>query len=76
MLEYNRIEVSQITDVNKADGLRDCIIYHCWCFLEMHFKFQPEVCNGSHDLMETAMSFNDVAIVTFKGISIEFIFCI
>ena len=32
MLEYDRIEVSKGTDVNKIDGLRECIIYHHWYF--------------------------------------------
>ena len=29
-------------------------------------KFQPEVCNGCHDLMQKAMNLNDVTIVTVK----------
>ena len=33
----------------------------------MNFKFQPEVCNGSHDLTQKAMGSNDVAIVFVKG---------
>ena len=36
-------------------------------FLWKNFKFQPEVCNGCHDLMQKAMSFKDFAIVSVKG---------
>ena len=66
MLEYNRINVSEGINVNKTDGLRECIICHYWYFLDTDFTFQPEVCNGCHDFMQKAMSFNDNAIVSIK----------
>ena len=28
MLEFDRIDVSEVTDVNKTDGSRECIICH------------------------------------------------
>ena len=31
------------------------------------FKYEPYLCNGCHDLMQKAMSFNNVAIVYFMG---------
>ena len=31
------------------------------------FKYEPYLCNGCHDLMQKAMSFNNVAIVYVKG---------
>ena len=31
------------------------------------FKCEPCLCNGCHDLMEKAMSFNNIAIVYVKG---------
>ena len=34
---------------------------------EINVKFQPEVCNSCHDLLQKAMSFNDAAIVSVKG---------
>ena len=34
-------------------------------FLDKGFKFQPNVCNGCHDLLIMAMS--DIAIVNIKG---------
>ena len=44
MLEYDRIEVSKGSDVNKTDGLLKCVICCYWYFLGIKFKFQPEVC--------------------------------
>ena len=36
-------------------------------FKDIGFKYEPYLCNGSHDLMQKAMSFNDAAIVYVKG---------
>ena len=36
-------------------------------FLDKSFKYAPLLCNGCHDLMQKAMIFNDVAIVSIKG---------
>ena len=42
-------------------------IYHYWYFKDIGFKYEPYLCNGCHDLMQKAMSFNDAAIVYVKG---------
>ena len=31
------------------------------------FKCEPYLCNGCHDLMQKAISFNNIAIVYIKG---------
>ena len=31
------------------------------------FKNEPYLCNSCHDLMQKAMSFNDVAVIYVKG---------
>ena len=66
MLECNKINISEGINVNKTDGSRECIICHYWYFLDIDFIFQPEVCNGCHDLIQKAMSFNDNAVVSVK----------
>ena len=40
---------------------------HYWYFKDMGFKYEPCLCNGYHGLMQKAMNFNDVAIVSVKG---------
>ena len=49
--------LSERTDVNKANGSSECIIYHYCYFLKIYFRFQPKECNGCHDLMEKAINF-------------------
>ena len=36
-------------------------------FVTKGFKYEIYLCNGHHDLMQKAISFNDVAIVYVKG---------
>ena len=67
MPEYDRIDVSEEIDVNKTNTSKECDICHYWYFKDIGFRYEPYLCNGCHDLMQKAMSFNDVAIVYVKG---------
>ena len=67
MLEYDRIDISEGTDVNKTDLSKECNICHYWYFKNVGFIYEPYLCNGCHDLMQKAMSSNNVAIVFVKG---------
>ena len=67
MLEYDRNYRSVGTDVNNTDGSQKCIICNYWYFFEIKFRFQPEVCNSRHGLIQNAMSFNNDVIVSVKG---------
>ena len=67
MLEYGRADVSEGIVINKTNGLKKCDICHYRYFLDKGFKFESYLCNGCHDLMQKALNFNDVAIVSLKG---------
>ena len=67
MLEYHRNDILEGIDINKINALKKCDICHYWYFKDIGFKYEPYPCNGCHDLMQKAMSFNDVAIVYVKG---------
>ena len=66
MLEYERIDISEGTVVNKTNASKECDICYYWYFKDIGFMYEPYLCNGYHDLMEKAMSFNVVAIVYVK----------
>ena len=66
MLEYDRIEVSEIIDVNKTNELCAWIIWNYY-FLKINFRFQPKWFDGCHDLIQKASSFNYMAFVSIKG---------
>ena len=59
--------MSEEIGVNKTYISFECIFCHYWYFLEIHFRFDPKLCNDCHDLMQKVMSFIDVAIVSDKG---------
>ena len=42
-------------------------ILHSWYFKDIGFSYETYLCNGCHDLMQKAMSFDNVAIVYVKG---------
>ena len=67
MLEYDRIDISEGININKTNAYKECGICHYWYFLDKNFKYEPYFCNGCHDLMQKAMEFNDVAVVSIKG---------
>ena len=67
MLCFDRIEVSGGINVNKTSESKKCNICHYWYFLDKSFKFQPNVCNGYHDLLMMYMNLNDTAILNNKG---------
>ena len=58
MLYYGRTDVSEGIGVNKTKTLKECIICHYMYFLDKGFKFQPDVCNGYHDVL----TFGDIEI--------------
>ena len=67
MLEYDRIDISQGIDVNKTCLSKECYICHYWFFKDIGFKYESYLSNGCHELIQKAMSFNNVAIVYAKG---------
>ena len=75
MLEYNRIDISEGTDINKTNALKECKICHYWYFKDVDFKYELYLCNGCHGLMQKAVSFNDIAIVYVKGSAYRIHFC-
>ena len=67
MLEYDRIDISEGIDENITSASKECDICHYWYFKGIGFKYEPYLCNSCDDLMQRAMSFNDIAIVCVKG---------
>ena len=63
MLEYDSIDISEEIYVNKTSASKEWDICHYWYFKDVGFKYEPYLCNGCHDLMQKAMSFNDAAVL-------------
>ena len=67
ILEYNRIDILEGIDVNKTSESKGCDICHYWYFKDIGFTYEPHLCNGCHNVMQKAMSFNNVAVLYVKG---------
>ena len=67
MLYFDRIDVSEGTDINKTSAPKECDICHYWYFLNYSFKFQSNVCNTCHDLSIMSMKLSNFAILNIKG---------
>ena len=58
-----KIDVSEGIDVNKTSASKQCNVCHYWYFLIYSFKFQPNLCNRSHDLLIISMDPSDIAVL-------------
>ena len=67
MLDTDRIDISEGTDINETNASKERKICHYWYFKDNGFKYEPYLCNGCYGLMQKAMNFNNVAIVYVKG---------
>ena len=67
MLQYQKIDVSEGTDINKTSASKECELCHYRCFKDIGFKFEEHVCNKCHDLLTIAYSLKDKAILNTKG---------
>ena len=67
MLYLNITDVSEGTDVNKTSSSKEGDIWHFQYFLDKEFKFQPDMCNGCHDVLMMSMNLCDIAILNIHG---------
>ena len=54
MLQYEKISVSEVIDIDKTNASKECMLCHYWYFKDVGFKFEPHVCNKSYDVLMTA----------------------
>ena len=59
MIYYDRVDFSEGIDVNKTSASKEYDVCHYWYFLTYSFEFQPNVCNGCHDLLLMSANLND-----------------
>ena len=66
-LFLEKIDVSEVIDVNKTSLSEECMLCHYWYFKDVGFKFEEHVCNGWHDLLTMAYVSENIAILNTKG---------
>ena len=68
MFRYDRIDVSEGIDINKADKPKEWMLCHYWYFKDLGYKFQPYLCNGCHTVSTVASELKNIAILNAKGV--------
>ena len=66
MIYFNRIDVFEVTDVNKTSTSKEYDICHYWYFLNYSFKFPSNVCTRCHDLL-MSMNLSNIGILNING---------
>ena len=72
MLFFDRIDVSEVTGVNKTNKSKEQDICHYRYLLNIGFNFQPYVCNRCHDFL-MSMSLSNIAILKIENADNRFI---
>ena len=65
MLDYEKIYVSEGIDANQTSASKECMLCNYWYFKDLGFKFEPHVCNKSHDVLVTAYELKNIAKNSF-----------
>ena len=66
MLYYNEVNVSERTDVNRSNKLKECMICRYWYFKDIGYKYEPEICNRCHDTSMMTYELENIAILNVK----------
>ena len=65
-MEYDRIDISEGTDVNKTNKSKECMLCHYCYFLDKNFSYGQNLCDGCYNIMKKSNSFKNIAIVRIK----------
>ena len=68
MLQYDRIDVSEGTDINKTSESKECLLCYYWYFKDVGYKFQRYLCNGCHAVSIMRQVLKNIAIFNAKGV--------
>ena len=68
MLQYERIDVSEGTNINKQNNSKECMICHYWHFKDIGYKFEPYLCNKCHDILMIDYELKNIEILNAKGV--------
>ena len=68
MLEYDKIDINKVIDINKNKLVsKECIIYNYWYFINRNVNYQRYLCDGCHDMSLKTSSMHNLAIAYNNG---------
>ena len=66
MLTYERIDISDGIDLNKSYKSKECMLCHCWYFLDKNFSYGPYLCDGCYNMTLKCNKLKNIAIIRIK----------
>ena len=67
MIYYDRTDIFGEIDINKTNEWKERDICHYYYLLNKGFKFQPNVCNGYHDLLMLSTNLSYITILNINS---------
>ena len=68
MLEYNRIDISEGTDINKCEETsRRCSLCTFYYFLDKNLSYGPYLCICCHDMSLKTVIMQNLTIINHNG---------
>ena len=68
MLQCERIDFSEVVDIDKSNKSKECMICHYWYFKDIGYKFKLCVCNKCHGISMRAYDLKNISILNVKGV--------
>ena len=68
MLQYEKIDFSEGTDVNKTSSSKKYMLCRYWYFEDVGYKFESHVSSKCQDVLITAYELKSIAMLNVKGI--------
>ena len=66
MLKYDKIDITEGTDVDKTNKSRKCMFCHYWYYLNKNFSYDPFTCDGCYNIVQKSTDFKNNAIIHVK----------
>ena len=76
MLEYEKIDILDGTDVNKSDKSKECMLCHYWYFLDKSFSNGPYLSDGCYNMTQNVTNLKILLLFMLKKVYTEFVFCL
>ena len=74
ILIYEKINISDVIDVDKSDKSKECMLYHYWYFLDKNFSYGPYLCDGCYNIMQKCYKLKNFSVIHVKGSVYRFFF--
>ena len=63
MLKYDKIDITEGTDLNKSNKSKECVFCHYWYYLNKNFSYGPFTCDSCYNIVQKSIDFKDIAII-------------